>query len=183
MDLDTSVGSLSKRSRREKGTDPSDDEEPTSSPVTSSPLPLRSSPPPEEVKEVTTGVKDIELDQKPEIVLSNPSEAAEPSVTVDSETFVETEETARTEEGVTPEQRPEEENTSDGEGSQDLVEGVSTDEDEVKPPTNDSKDTIKVFEECVKPSVADSVSPTKAPQPKPADPLTVVSEDEPHAKA
>lgn len=186
MDLDTSVGSLSKKSRREKGTDASDDEDPTSSPVASSPFPPRSSPSPEEVKEVTTGVKEIELDQKPDIQPANSSEIIEPSVTLDTETLVETEEGIETEEGVTPEQRPEEENTPEVEGSQDPVEDGLTEETPVKPAeqsTDDSKDTIKISEEGFKLSAADTVSPTKVSQLKSTVNEPVASEDEPEAKA
>lgn len=183
MDLDTSVGSLSKKFRRGKCADPSEDEEPTSSPVTSSPLPPRSSPPSEEVKEVTTGVKEIELDQKPDIQLSVPSEVVEPSVTLDTVTSVEAEEGVLTEKDVTPEQRPEEENTLEVEGSQDPVEGALKDEGPVKlaeQSTDNSKDTS---EESVKPSPANPMSPTKAPQPKSTVKELVPSEDKPKAKA
>lgn len=171
MDLDTSVGSLTKKSRREKDADASDDEEPTSSPVTSSPLPPRSSPPPEEVKEVTTGVKEIELDQKSDVSPSNPSEV-ERSVTLDAETSVEAEEGAKTEENFTPEQRPEEENTPEVEGSQDPFESGSTDEHHeslFKPSglfTADPKDTTKASEEGTEPSAVDPVSPTKVSRSK-----------------
>jgi hypothetical protein len=185
MDLGTSVGSLSKKSRREKGADPSDDEEPTSSPVTSSPLLPRSSPPPEEVKEVTTGVKEIELDQKPDVPLSNPSEVVEPSVTLDTGTSAETEEGVEADEGVTPEHRPEE-NTPEVERSQDPIEGSSMDENQVKPMerlTDNSEDTTKTSEEGVKPSVADTVSPTKVSLPKSAVKEPVPSQDKPQAKA
>jgi len=185
MDLDTSVGSLSKKSRRGKDADPSDDEEPTSSPVTSSPLLPRSSPPPEEVKEVTTGVKEIELDQKPDVPLSNLSEVVEPSVTLDTGTSVQAEEGAEAEECATPEQRPEED-TPEVEGLQDPVEGGSTDETQVKPMerfTDDSGDATKTSEEGVKPSVADSVSPTKVSRPKSTVKKPMPSQGKPQAKA
>jgi hypothetical protein len=185
MDLDTAVGSLSKKSRREKGADASDDEEPTSSPVASSPLPPRSSPPPEEVKEVTAGVKEIELDQKPDAPLSNPSEV-EPSVTLDADTSVEAEEGAKTEEDAAPEQRPGEENTPEVEGSQDPFEGGSTDETPVKPDeqsTDDSKDTTKASDESVELSAADPVSPTKVSQSKFTAKKPVASGNDPEAKA
>ena len=110
MDLDTPVGSLSKKSRMEKDADASDDEG-SSSPVTSSPLPPRSSPPPEDVKEVTTGVREIELDQKPDVSSSDSSEVVEPSATLATETPVEAEEGVKTDtEDPTPEQRSGEDN-------------------------------------------------------------------------
>lgn len=189
MDLDTSVGSLSKKSRRGTAADASDDEEPTSSP-----LPPRSSPPTEGVKEVTTGVKEIELDQKPDVPPSDPPEVVEPSVTLDTETFVtldtersvEAEEGVKTEEDATPEQRPEEEKTPEVGGLQDPVEGDPTDDNPVKPAeqsTDDLEDTTKASEEGAKSSAAHPVSPTKACQSKSTVKEPAASEDKSETKA
>ena len=147
MNIDeTPAGSLSKKSRRGKEADASDDDEPASSPVTSSPLP-RSSPPPEDVKEVTTGVKEIELDQKLDVPLSDPSEVIEPPAGLDTETSAPADEEVKTDsEGPTPEQRSGEEDGPDVEGSQDPVKGDTTVETPVKPtqePVDDSKDIVK----------------------------------------
>ena len=154
MDLDTPVGSLSKKSRREKDADASESEEPASSPVISSPLPPRSPSPPEDVKEVTTGVKEIELDQKPDVPQSDPSEAAEPPATLTTEISAEADEEVKTdtEEDPTPEQRSGEGNTPEVEGSQDPVNGDSTDETPAMPePTED----LKTSEEGAKPLTVD----------------------------
>lgn len=145
---DAPAGSLSKKSRKAKDADASDDEEPVSSPVTSSPLPPRSSPPPEDVKEVTTGVKEIELNQKPGVSLSDPSEVTEPPAALVAETSVPADEEVKTdsEEDPTPEQRTDEKDTPEVEGSQDPVKGDTADEIPVKPasePTGDLKDTIR----------------------------------------
>ena len=186
MDLDASLGSLSKKSRREEVVDPSDDEEPTSSPVTPSPLPPISSPPPEEAKEVTAGVKEIELDQKPDVPLSKPCEVVAPPVTLDTVTSVEAEEGAKNEEDVTPEQRPEEEDTPEGQVPQDAVEGDSADENPVnqaEPFTDDLEDITKTSDEGVKPSAAEPSSPTKVSQPTSTVKEPVASEDRPEAKA
>jgi len=147
MNIDeTPAGSLSKKSRRGKDADASDDEEPASSPVTSSPLP-RSSPPPEDVKEVTSGVKEIELDQKQDVPLSDPSEVIEPPAGLDTETSAPSDGEVKTDtEGPTPEQRSGEEDGPEVDGSQDPVKGDPTDETPVKPaqePIDDSKDTVK----------------------------------------
>jgi len=143
---DTPAGSLSKKSRREKDADASDDEEPTSSPVTSSPLP-RSSPPLEDVKEVTTGVKEIELDQKQDVPLSDPSEVIELPAGLVTETSAPADGEANTDtEDPTPEQRSGEGDTPGVEGSRDPTKGDTTDETPVKPvqePKDDSKDTVK----------------------------------------
>lgn len=145
---DAPVGSLSKKSRREKDADASDDEEPASSPVTSSPLPPRSSPSPEDVKEVTTGVKEIELDQKPDVPLSGPSEIAEPPATLVTETSAPADEGVETgiEEDPTPELRSGDGDTPGVERSQDSAKGDTTDETPVEPaqePTDDSRDCTK----------------------------------------
>jgi len=184
MDLDdTPVGSLSKKSRRTKDADPSDDEETGSSPVTSSPLPPRSSPPPEDVKEVTTGVKEIELDQKQDVPPSDSSEVVEPSATLVTDTSVTADEEVKTdtEDDPTPEQRPGEGNTPEVEGSQDPAKGDTTDETPVKPvqePIDDSKDAVPLSssEEGVKPLVVDPVSPTKVSKSKYIAKKPVVSE-------
>lgn len=140
---DAPVGSLSKKSKRGKDMDASDDEEPVSSPITSSPLPPRSSPPTEDVKEVTTGVKEIELNQKPDVPLSDPSEVVEQPATLATETSAPADEEVKadTHEDPTPELRSEEE-----EGSQDPTKSDTMDEIPVKPvqePTDDSKGSIK----------------------------------------
>ena len=145
---DTPVGSLSKKSRRGKDEDASDDEEPTSSPVTSSSLPPRSSPSPEDVKEVTTGVKEIELDQKSDVPPSDPSEAVEPSATLVTETPAPANEGVETdtEEDPAPELRSGDGDAPEVEGSRDPVKGDTTDEIPVKPTqesTDDSKGSIK----------------------------------------
>ena len=147
MNVDeTPVGSLSKKSRKGKEADASDDEEPVSSPVTSSPLP-RSSPPPEDVKEVTTGVKEIELDQKQDVPLSDPSEVTESPAGPSTETSAPAEGEVKTDtEDPIPEQRSGEEDAPEVEGSQDPTKGDTTDETPVKPaqePIDDSKDTVK----------------------------------------
>lgn len=183
MDLDTSVGSLSKKSRREKGSTASDEEEPASSPLTPSPLPPRSSPPSEEVKEVTAGVKEIELDQKSDVPLSDSSEFVEPSVTLDIRTSVETEEGVTAEEDVTPGQRPEEENAPEVDESQDPAESGSMDQNSAEQPTDDLKDAANASEDGVKPSAADPISPIKVPQSKSAVKEPVASENKPEAKA
>ncbi|KAF9653683.1 hypothetical protein BDM02DRAFT_3182681 [Thelephora ganbajun] len=188
MDLDTPVGSLSKKSKRGKDADVSDDEEPASSPVTSSPLPPKSSPPPEDVKEVTTGVKEIELDQKPDVPLSDPSEVVEPPATLVAEPSVEANEQVKTdtEEGSTPEQRSGEGNALEVEGSQDHH---TTDEIPVKPvqePTYNSKDTTKASEEAAKCLSVDpaSASPTTVvSRPKSTVEEPVASDDELEADA
>jgi len=145
---DTPIGSLSKKSRREKDADVSDDEGPTSSPVASSPPPPRSSPPPEDVKEVTTGVREIELDQNPKVPLSDPSEVVQPPAAPATGTSAPADEEVETDtEGdPTPEQRSGKGNSPELEGSQDPVKGDATDEDPVKPvqePTGDSEDITK----------------------------------------
>jgi hypothetical protein len=185
MDLDTPVGSLSKKSRRGKDADASEGEEPASSPVIS-PLPPRSSSPPEDVKEVTTGVKEIELDQKSDVPPSDPSEAVEPPAALVTETSAEADEEAKTdtEEDPTPEQRSGERDTPEVEGSQDPVKGDSTDEIPVMlEPTKDSKDTIKTSEEGEKPLVVDPASPVEVTQSKSIVKEPVTSEDESEVEA
>lgn len=162
--------------------DASDDEEPASSPVTSSPIPPRSSPPPEDVKEVTTGVKEIELDQKPDAPLSDPSETVEPLATLVPETSVEADEEVKTdtEEDSTPEQRSGKENAPEVEESQDPMKGDTTDEIPVMPaqePTNDSKDIRTTSEEGAKPLTVNSASPTKTSRPKSSVEESVAPED------
>jgi len=186
MDLDTPVGSLSKKSKRVKDADASESEEPASSPVISSPLPPRSSSPPEDVKEVTTGVKEIELDQKPDVPLFDPSEVVEPPAILATETSTEADEEAETdtEEDPIPEQRSGEGDTPEVEGSQDLVKGDSTVEIPVTPePTEDSKDTIKTSEEGAKLLIVDPASPAKVSQLRSTVKKSVASEDKPEAKA
>jgi hypothetical protein len=191
---DTPAGSLSKKSRRGKDADASDDEEPVSSPVASSPLPPRSSPPTEDVKEVTTGVKEIELNQKSEAPLSDPSEVVEPPATLATETPTATDEEAETdtEEDATPEQRSGEGNTPDVEGSQDSAKGDITDEIPVKPvqePVDDLEDTIKdniplsSSEEGTKPLTVDSASPAKVSQLKSTVEEPVASGGKPKVRA
>jgi len=185
MDLDTPVGSLSKKSRRGKDTDVSEGEEPASSPVISSPLPPRSPSPPEDVKEVTTGVKEIELDQKPDVPPSDPSEVVEPPATLATETSAEADEEVKTdtEEDPTPEQRPGEGDTPKMEGSQDPVKGDSADKIPVTPePTEDSKDTIKASEEGDKPLIVDLASPPRVSQSRSTVEEPVASEDKPEVK-
>ena len=167
MDVDeTPAGSLSKKSRRGKDADGSDDEEAASSPVTSSPLP-RSSPPPEDVKEVTTGVKEIELDQKQDVPLSDPSEVIESPAGLDTETSAPADGEVKTDtEDPTPEQRSGEEDTPEVEGSQDPVKGDTTDETPVKPaqePIDDSKDTVN---DTTPPSTAAEGSETSEDEPE-----------------
>jgi len=188
MDLDTPVGSLSKKSRRGKDGDASDDEEPTSSPVTSSPLPPRSSPPPEDVKEVTTGVKDIELDQKPEVPLSDPSEVVEPPATLVTEPSAEADEEVKTdtEEDSTPERRSGGGNAPEVEGSQEPVKGDTADGVPVKlvqEPTDDSKGIIKTPEEGAKLLAVNPASPTKVSHSKSTTEEQVASEGKPEVKA
>jgi len=147
MNVDeTPVGSLSKKSRKGKDADASDDEEPASSPVTSSPLP-RSSPPPEDVKEVTTGVKEIELDQKQEVPLSDPSEVIEPPAGLDTETSAPADGKVKPDtEDPNPEHRSGEVGVPEVDGSQDPEKGDTTNETLVKPvqePKDDSEDTVK----------------------------------------
>ena len=170
IDLDTPVESLSKKPRRGKATDPSDEEELGSSPVASSPIPPRLSPPPEEVKEVTTGVKEIDLDNKPGTPLSDPSDVVEPPVILDAETPVESEDGVTANEDISPEQRSEEENASGVEESQDPIEGDSTDENPVN-----LEDTAKVPGADAKPFAAD---PIEVPQSKSTGPLTPEGEPE-----
>lgn len=167
MDLDTPVGSLSKKSRIRKDEDASEDEGPDSSPALSSPLPPRSSPP-EDVKEVTTGVKEIELGQEPSMPVSDSSEAAEPPAVSAAETSAEADKEVETDtdEDPIPEQRSEERNPPEAEGSQaqDSVNDDTTDEIPVGPaqePVDDPKDTTETPEEGVKPSIVDCTSPTK----------------------
>ena len=170
MNVDeTPTGSLSKKSRTGKDAEASDDEEPASSPVTSSPLP-RSSPPPEDVKEVTTGVKEIELDQKQDVPLSGPSEVIEPPVGLDTETSAPADGEVKADtEDPNPEPRSGEADVPEVDGSQDPVKGDTTDETPVKPaqePIDDSKDSVK-----------DTTPPsTTVEEP-------VASEDEPEATA
>jgi len=188
VDIDTPVGSLSKKSRRGKDANASDDEEPTSSPITSSPHPPRSSPPPEDVKEVTTGVKDIELDQKPDVPVSDPSEVVEPLATLVTETSAEADEEVKTdtEEGSTPEQRSGEGSAPEVEGSQDPVKGDTADKVPVKlvqEPIDDSKGAIKTPEQDTKPLAVNPASPTKISDPKSTATGQVVSEDKPEAEA
>lgn len=189
---DTPAGSLSKKSRRGKDADASDDEEPVSSPVASSPLPPRSSPPTEDVKEVTTGVKEIELDQKPDAPLSDPSEVVEPPATLATETPTATDEEAKTdtEEDATPEQRSGEGNTPDVEGSQDPAKGDITDEIPVKPvqePVDGSEGTntipLSSSEEGTKPLTVDSASPAKVSQLKSTTEEPVASGGKPKVRA
>ena len=147
MNVDeTPAGSLSKKSRKGKDADASDDEEPVSSPATSSPVP-RSSPPPEDVKEVTTGVKEIELDQKQDVPISDPSEVIEPPTGLTTETSAPADgEVKSSTENPTPEQRSGEEDKPEAEESQDPRKGDTTDETPVKPaqePIDDSKDTVE----------------------------------------
>jgi len=188
MDLDTPVGSLSKKSRKDQDADASDGEEPASSPVTSSPLPSRSSPPPEDVKEVTTGVKEIELDQKPNVPLSDPSETVELPATPATETSVGADEElkADNEEGPTPEQRSEVGDTPEAVGSQDPAKGDTTDEisgTPVQEPTDDSKDAEGASEESAKPLVVDPASPIKASRLKHTAKEPEASEDKPEVDA
>ena len=189
---DTPAGSLSKKSRRGKDADASDDEEPVSSPVASSPLPPRSSPPTEDVKEVTTGVKEIELDQKPDAPLSDPSEVVEPPATLATETPTATDEEAKTdtEEDATPEQRSGEGNTPDVEGSQDPAKGDITDEIPLKPvqePVDGSEGTntipLSSSEEGTKPLTVDSASPAKVSQLKSTTEEPVASGGKPKVRA
>ena len=188
MDLDTPVGSLSKKSRRENDADASEGEEPASSPVTPPLPPPRSSSPPEDVKEVTTGVKEIELDQKPDVPLSDPSETVESSTILATETPTEVDEEVKTDTEEDPilEQRSEEGNTLQVEGSQDPVKGDSTDKTLVTPePTENSEDTdtTRTPEEGAKPLIIDPASPAKVPQSKSTVKELVVSEDRPEVKA
>jgi hypothetical protein len=182
MDVDTPVGSLSKKSRMVKGAEASDDEEPGSSPVASSPLPPRSSPPPpppeEEVKEVTTGVKEIDLDRKPDTPLSDPSEVLELPAILDAEPSAVPEEEPKTKEDVAPEGRPEIESAPEVEGSQDPDEGDSTDIKPVEEPTDDTKDTTNIHTECAQPFPTDLGSPSVDSQAK----SSVASEDKPEAE-
>jgi len=191
MDLDdTPIGSLSKKSRTGKDADVSDDEEPTSSPVTSSPLPPRSSPPPEDVKEVTTGVKEIELEQKRDVSQSDPSEVIEPLATLATETSAVADEEVKndTVEASTPELRSEERNTPEVEELQDPLKGDTTDEPPLKPEQearDDSKDTIPLSasKEGAKPLAVDPTSPTTISKLKRATKGPVVSKDKPEVKA
>ena len=188
MDLDTPVGSLSKKSRKAKDADASDEEEPGSSPVASSPLPPRSSPPTEDVKEVTTGVKEIDLDPKPDAPLSDPSEVAEPPTTLAPETPAEADEEVKTdtEDDPTPEQRSGKGNIPEVEGSQDPVKGDTTDQIPAMPVQeliDGSKDTTKTSEEGAKPLVVDPRSSTKVSQLKSTVKEPVAPEDKPEDKA
>jgi len=188
MDLDTPVGSLSKKSRKDKDADASDGEEPTSSPVTSSPLPSKSSPPSEDVKEVTTGVKEIELDQTPNVPPSDPSEVVEVPATPATETSVGADEEpdTDTEEAPTPEQRSEGGDTPEAVGSQDPAKGDTTDEIPVTPvqePVDGSKDTIKTPKKGAKPLVFDLTSPIKVSRSKSTTKKPVASEDKPEVNA
>lgn len=185
MDVDTPVGSLSKKPRRVQGADASDDEEPGSSPVASSPLLTRSSPPPpeEEVKEVTTGVKEIELDREPDAPLSDPSEVVELAATLDTEPYAESEEEPKATVDVTPpEGRPGTESAPRVEESQDPVEGDSTEVKPVERLTDDTKDTTEAPEEDVKPFPADSGSPPEDSQVKSTAEEPLASEDKPDAE-
>lgn len=183
MDIDTPVGSLSKKSRMVKGAEASDDEKPGSSPVTSSPLPPRSSPPPEEeVKEVTTGVKEIELDRKSDTPPSDPSEDVELPAILDAEPYAGSEEEPKTKEDVTPEGRPETESAPEVEGSQDPVEGDSADVKPAEELTDDTKDTAKTPKEGVKPLPTDPGSPSKDSQAESTVEESVASEDKPDAE-
>jgi len=139
------------------------------------------------VKEVTTGVKEIELDQKPDVPLSDPPEAAEPSTALATETSAEADEEVKTdtEEDPTPEQRSGEGNTPQVEGSQDPVKGDSTDKILVTPePTEDSEDTdtTETPEEGAKPLIADPASPAKVSQSKSTVKESAASEDEPEVE-
>lgn len=190
MDLDTPVGSLSKKPRKDQDADASDGEEPASSPVTSSPLPPRSPPPPEDVKEVTTGVKEIDLNQKPDVPLSDPSETAELPTTPITEASVGADEELKTdaEEDPTPEQRSEEGDTPEAVESQDTAKGDTADEIPVTPVqelTDDSKPEVtkKTSKEAAKPLVIDLASPIKVSRPKSTVKELVASEDKPEVNA
>ena len=142
------------------------------------------------MKEVTTGVKEIELDQKPEVPLSDLSEAVELPAALVTETSVEADEEVKTDtdEDPTPEQRPGEVNAPELEGSQDPVKGDSTEEIPVIPmqePTDNSRDTIKTSEEDSRPLIVDPTSPTKVSQSKSSvkDKEPVALGDTPEVKA
>jgi len=188
MDLDTPVGSLSKKSRIGKDADASEDEGPDSSPVLSSPLPSRSSAPPEDVKEVTTGVKEIELGQEPSVSLPDPSEAAEPPAVSAAETSAEADKEVKTDADEDPilERRSEEGNVPEAKGSQDSVNDDTTDEIPVVPaqePTDDLKDTTETSEEGGKPLILDCASPTKVSRSRSTVEEPVVSENMSGAEA
>ena len=186
VDADAPVGSLSKKSRRGKGAVASDDEGPTSSPITSSPPPPRSSPPPEDVKEVTTGVKEIELGQKSGVQLPEPSEAVEPPVALDTERPVEAEEGVRTDEDATSEQRSGEEGATELGVSEEPEEGDKPTKSPVKPAkqlADDPTDIIDAPSDCAGLSTVDPASPTKVPQSKSSVEEPVAPEDEPEFKA